>query len=201
MRVTVGNGGTGQAPGTKGNPTGYQVNMVLSQDATVPMGWATQPVYAGYTPDDFVEDMLVLGGRISNTDSVPAGGSVTYNLPIPIPAKTAPGVYCLAAVVDPGNVVMEANEANNITYLRLQIAAEETAGIRPPPGVGLWVMPFGVGGTRLDAIKPTGLTDYAGLTNAPFGWHLGLRHGYASAIPNPVIGYYRWMYRRKGTSN
>lgn len=198
LNVTVNNRGRGTAPGITGNPSGYQVDLVFSQDADVPLEWATQPTYTGYTRDDFVEDMLMLGGRISNTQNVAAGASVSYSISVPIPRKTAPGVYCIAAVVDPGKSVFEFNEGNNIYCHRVLVAAAPDAGVRPPPGIPVWVMPWGVGGIRVDSIKPTGLVDYAGIANAPFGWRLGLRHGYQDSIPNANIKYYRWLYRPQG---
>jgi len=200
LRVTIRNLGLASAPGTNDHPPdqAYMVDLILSEDENVPVEWGVQPVYTGHTPDDFVEDMLLQGGRISNTRSIPRRDSTMYTLSVPIPKDTAPGVYCLAAVVDPGNNVFESNEANNVYCLRIQIAAADTPKIQAPPGQ--WIMPYGVGGTRLDRIKPSGLVDYAGITNAPFGWRLGLRHGYASSIPNATLAYYRWIYRRQGTT-
>ncbi len=203
LKITVTNEGRGPASGTNDAPAtqSYMVDLVLSQDEEVPMGWATQPTYAGYTEDDFVEDMLLLGGRLSNTRTVAGGDSTTYTESVPIPANTEPGVYCLAAVVDPGNNVFEFDESDNIYYHRIRIAPAEEEEIQPPQNVtGLWVMPWGVGGTRLDRIKSSGLVDYAGITDAPFGWRLGLRHGYDNAIPNNTVKYYRWLYRKAGTA-
>ena len=60
-----------------------------------------------------------------------------------------------------------------------------------------------VGGTTLNHIKPTGLTDYRDslstvmMNDAPFGGRLGLRHGYDRRIPTPQMTYYRWLYRRQ----
>jgi len=90
--------------------------------------------------------------------------------------------------------------------------------VDPPPGVSLWVMPYMVGGIRLDQIKPKwqknwiwhamdadptkrGLTDYGGILDAPFGGWLGFRHGYSGAIP--IAGpnkpfYYRWLHKKEG---
>jgi len=73
----------------------------------------------------------------------------------------------------------------------------------PPDAVGLWVMPWGVGGTRLDSIKPTGLTDYVDggsghlMSNAPFGGWLGFRVGAANAVPTLDVYYYRLQYRHE----
>ena len=74
----------------------------------------------------------------------------------------------------------------------------------PPPDVtGFWVMSWGVGGTRLDAIKPTGLTDYVDarsghlMLDAPFGGQLGFRVGAANAVPTADVYYYRLQYRHE----
>ncbi len=73
----------------------------------------------------------------------------------------------------------------------------------PPPGVSLWVMPWGVGGIRLDQIKPSGLTNFTDKdgtwVDVPFGERLGFRHGYSSGIPYDLPGkpaYYRWLYNK-----
>ena len=73
----------------------------------------------------------------------------------------------------------------------------------PPDATGLWVMPWGVGGTRLDAIDPSGLTNYTDsgtgylMHDAPFGSRLGFRVGTANAIPTPDVYYYRLEYRHE----
>jgi hypothetical protein len=76
--------------------------------------------------------------------------------------------------------------------------------IDPPLGVSLWVMPYAVGGTRLDKIKqPSGVTDYGTMIDAPFGSRLGFRHGYSSVFPDNNPGkpfYYRWRYKKEGDS-
>jgi hypothetical protein len=77
------------------------------------------------------------------------------------------------------------------------------------PGVdatGVWVLPYGVGGTRLDQIKPTGLVDYTDggsgfhMVDAPFGGHLGFRLGSANVIPTPGIYYYRFQYKAEAAA-
>jgi hypothetical protein len=72
------------------------------------------------------------------------------------------------------------------------------------PGVdatGTWIMPYGVGGTPLYRIKPTGLTDYndggRSMIDAPFGGHLGFRLGRANVIPTAQLYYYRFQYRHE----
>jgi hypothetical protein len=207
LAITVYNKGTAPAPGTQQSPANksYMVDIVLSQDSVIPVEWATQPVYQGLTKDDFVEDMLMLGGRISNTQTLPNGGQIAYKLSTHIPLRTEPGVYCLAAVVDAGDNVAEWREDNNVAYYTIRIGAADEPNTRVPPGVGTWVMPYAVGDTLVTRIKPTGFTDYVdtisslNMTDAPFGSQLGLRHGYDSQLPNPMIANYRWTYRRQGT--
>lgn len=99
--------------------------------------------------------------------------------------------------------------------------------VHPPSGVSIWVMPYGVGGIRLDQIHPRwqknpigpgwhvidptpesyGLTDFADSNGTwvdiPFGSTLGFRHGYSSGIPYNVAGkpaYYRWRYSKLDSS-
>ncbi|MBU0609574.1 MAG: hypothetical protein KKI08_16935 [Armatimonadetes bacterium] len=208
LSITVSNKGTAPAPGTKQSPAdqSYMVDIVLSRDSVIPVEWATQPVYQGLTRDDFVEDMLMLGGRISNTDTLAPGKQVTYKLTTHIPLRTEPGVYCLAAVVDAGENVAELREANNVAYFTIRIGAANDPHTNTPPGVGTWVLPYAVGNTLVTRIKPTGFMDYVdtmsglAMNDAPFGSRLGLRHGYDAALPNGQIAYYRWTYRRQGAT-
>lgn len=206
LKIVVSNKGTAAAPGTKDGAPGqaYMVDIVLSADSVIPVEWATQPVYQGLTKDDFVEDMLMLGGRVSNTDSLAPGAQATYTLKTHIPARTPPGIYYLAAVADAGENVAESRENNNVRYYMLRVGAAADPGTRKPAGVNLWVMPYAVGNTPVNRIKPSGFTDYTdslsgfSMVNAPFGSHLGLRHGYDERLPNAAIAYYRWSYRRTG---
>ena len=180
VKVTVQNKGKGSAPGTAAGAKGYMVDLILSSDSYVPLKPAVYPSYAGATDADFLEDMLMRGGRISNTQTLAAGASAVYTLPVLIPKRTPPGIYCLAAYVDSQAAVAESNETNNISCYRLLVAQAE-AGIVAPPATPLWVMPYGVGGTMLNHIKPSGLVDYLdsldgiNVQNAPFGGRLGFR--------------------------
>jgi len=75
--------------------------------------------------------------------------------------------------------------------------------VPPVDATGVWIMPYGVGGTRLDGIKPSGLTNYTdsisglNMVDAPFGGRLGFRLGSANAIPTPDITYYRFQYKHE----
>ncbi|GAB6274526.1 MAG: hypothetical protein STSR0004_13890 [Peptococcaceae bacterium] len=205
LKVIVKNNGPGEAPGTaEVEPHwAYMVDLVLSSDYSIPVKWAVQPVYQGKTKDDFVEDMLILGGRISNTKSIPSGGQVIYTLPAYIPKKTSPGVYYLGAVADPGNNVKETNENNNIYRHKIEILPPEPPVVKPPAGINSWIMPYGIGGTPLNQIKPGGLVDYTDwisgekMNNAPFGGRLGFRHLSSNNIPTQEIKYYRWLYKHE----
>ncbi len=77
--------------------------------------------------------------------------------------------------------------------------------ITAAPGIdadGTWILPYGVGGTRLDGIQPDGLTDYTDsisnllMEDAPFGSRLGFRIGAANVIPTEGIAYYRLLYKQ-----
>ena len=86
-----------------------------------------------------------------------------------------------------------------------------------PAGVSTWVMPYAVGNTRIWGtppgaapapapagwVKSDGLTDYVvddgDFVDAPFGGRLGFRLGHSNNIPDG-IKYYRWSYRKDGTS-
>jgi hypothetical protein len=76
----------------------------------------------------------------------------------------------------------------------------------PIDAVGKWIMLYGVGDTRLDQIKSTGLTDYTdGLSgffmkDAPFGGRLGLRLGYDKTFPTASVTYYRLQYQYENES-
>lgn len=208
VTVTVTNKGLVKALGTNEGPANkaYMVDLVWSSDSIIPMKSAVQPVYQGLTKEDFVEDMLVLGGRISNTDSIPPGGSVTYSLPAYAPKYIKPGTYWLGAVVDSQARVAESNEANDTTSIKVEIGTPLTVTTTVPAGTDYWVMPWKVGNTALYSIKPTGLTDYTDglsgrlMTDAPFGGHLGFRHGYDSRLPTDTLHYYRWLYQPVGGS-
>lgn len=87
-----------------------------------------------------------------------------------------------------------------------------------PPGVGQWILAFSVGGTMIwgnpaggaDApglgwVKKNGRTDYseggATYVDAPFGGGLAFRLDHSPQLANSgVVKYYRWSYRRVGTS-
>lgn len=208
VTVTVTNKGLVKALGTSEGPAdkAYMVDLVWSADSVIPAKTAVQPVYQGLTREDFVEDMLVLGGRISNTQSIPPGHSVTYTLPAYVPRNIKPGTYWLGAYVDSLSHVAETNEANNTTSTKVLIGAATTVTTTVPAGTDYWVMPWAVGNTPLYAIKATGLTDYTDglsgrlMSDAPFGGHLGLRHGYDSRMPTDTLYYYRWLYQPIGAT-
>ena len=79
--------------------------------------------------------------------------------------------------------------------------------VDPPPGVDNWVMPYAVGGmpirgtaavgpSPLGWVRPDGMVNYGGLTDAPFGSVLGFRQQHSLTIPNAGAYYYRWSFRR-----
>lgn len=90
--------------------------------------------------------------------------------------------------------------------------------VDPPPGVTVWVMPYAVGNTRIWGSPPPpgpgdpipvapagwvrtdGYTDYAEGTEAPFGRRIGLRMVSSAVIPYAGLAFFRWSYRKVGTT-
>lgn len=131
--ITVTNSGSADAVGTDTAPAdGYMVDLVLSSDATAPVAFAVLP-----SPYQFVEDMLVQGGRVSNTDTLAAGAAKTYSGhggPIP-PGTPSPAFLC--AVVDPGTKIAESDESNNTSCVEVEITPPAKACVTfetPPLG-------------------------------------------------------------------
>jgi hypothetical protein len=117
IKVRALNVGTAPAPGTNGTlspANGFMIDVMLSSDTSVPAGFAV------YSPS-YSEDVLLLGGRISNTYDLPAGGNNSYSSGATIPANTPPGIYYLAVRIDPGNKVAESNEGDNTFFQRIRI--------------------------------------------------------------------------------
>jgi hypothetical protein len=115
VKLKVWNAGNAPAAGTDtAGRSGYMVDLMLSTDTTVPAGWAT------YSPN-FSEDVLLKGGRVSNTKTLNPGQSEVYPVGGGIPADTPPGVYYICAKVDAGNKITESNEGNNSFCKRVYI--------------------------------------------------------------------------------
>jgi subtilase family serine protease len=115
IKLRVWNPGTAPAAGTDtaGN-NGYMVDLMLSTDTNTPGGWA---VYSA----NFSEDVLLKGGRISNTKTLNPGQSRIYPVGGGIPADTPSGTYYICAKVDAGNKITESNEGNNSYCKRVYI--------------------------------------------------------------------------------
>jgi len=113
VRLLVRNQGNGNALGTvDGN--GYQVDLILSSDR------ASRPEFATYS-DQYHDNVLLKGGRVVRTRSLAPGASQTYLPNAVLPSKIASGDYYLCARVDPGNVVRETNERDNLSCTPLRI--------------------------------------------------------------------------------
>ena len=117
IKLVGANIGTAPAPGTVGTlaPTGgYMIDLVLSKDKDCP------PQFAVYSPN-FSEDVLLLGGRVSNTVDLAPGASKSYEVGATIPGDTPPGRYYLVARIDAGNKVDESNEKDNVIAIPISI--------------------------------------------------------------------------------
>ena len=121
IRLIVKNVGRAVAPGTENHPTGYMVDLTLGRDAAVPPG------FRAFSPN-FVEDVLLKGGRVSRTADLAPGAFRQYAVGAGIPADTPPGDYFLCATVDPGAAVPESNEGNNTTCRRIRIQPRLNVG-------------------------------------------------------------------------
>ncbi|MBU1694914.1 MAG: hypothetical protein KJ726_06355 [Verrucomicrobia bacterium] len=119
VTVMVTNTGQAAALGTldAGNK-GYMIDLIVSRDTKYAGGWAVLP-----QPYTFQEDMLLEGGRISHTRTIPAPGGDYYVLTgaLRIAAGTVPTgslmtTVFVGAVVDPGDQVSELDEGNNVSF-------------------------------------------------------------------------------------
>jgi hypothetical protein len=121
-KVVVKNIGKSIARGTStaGN-RGYMVDVVLSSDTHVPVG------LAGYSPN-FSDDVLLKGGRISNTPDLLPDQSRTFflNNVLIIPYDTKSGKYSLGGIVDSGKKITENRENNNTTCRKLRVEGNST---------------------------------------------------------------------------
>ena len=121
LKVMAQNRGVIPAPGTIGilNPSnGYVIDIVLSKDPEVPAGYAT------YAPH-YSEDVLLKGGRISNTADLRPGAKKKFRTGGGIPDDTPTGQYFVCARIDSANKVPESNESNNVRCAKIKIQGKE----------------------------------------------------------------------------
>ncbi len=115
--ITVKNSGNAKALGTDASGSeGFMVDLVLSADATVPVVAAVVP-----SPYLFTEDMLVIGGRVSNTLTLGPGDTKTYSGHGGPILPGTPSIAHLCAVVDPFGKITESNETNNTSCVEVKI--------------------------------------------------------------------------------
>ena len=117
IKVYAINNGGAAAAGTTGSlspANGFMIDLMLSKDNTSPA------IFATYSPN-YADDVLLLGGRISNTLDLGAGNSGSYATGATIPADTPPGTYYLSLRIDPANKVAESNENDNTFFLRIKV--------------------------------------------------------------------------------
>lgn len=116
LKIIVYNKGSTKALGTNdAGADGYMVDLVLSTDTHVPVQFAVLPI-----PYTFTEDMLLKGGRISNSVTLAPGQSKTYLVGGEIP-RGSPSAAYLCAVVDPGKKIDESDENNNTDFRPVNI--------------------------------------------------------------------------------
>ena len=149
------------------------------------------------------------GGFLYAAD--PGSGSLTalYASPEPMPrgfARSAAGQLYITKASSAGTIFKldpGAGTAVQVYDLGGDAAICDLAfrASSPPQPVatGTWVMPYGLSAFRVDQIKPTGLVDYGGVVDAPFGGKLGFRFDSSNDVPGPATHYYRLSYRRQGS--
>ena len=168
----------------------------------------------GFAPDG---TLLLTSGNTSSAGLYEADvptGTLTRLLQLP---------YLTGFAFDPGGALHVTYHGTQIDILDLEGLDTRVAHIDPsqvwicdvgfrdlerdkPNARGLWVMPQAIGETRLDFLKPTGLLDYRdkasgiAMTDAPFGGTLALVLNSADAIPTADVYYYRFRYRRQGST-
>ena len=94
----------------------YIVDIVLSSDLIAPVQYAAPlgPVIS--------EDVLIEPGRLDNGPPLGTNSSAVVHVGIgPLPLGIRPGRYGLCAVVDPGNLLLESDEKNNVFCLPVEI--------------------------------------------------------------------------------
>ena len=117
IKVYAMNNGSAAAAGTTGTlspANGFMIDVMLSKDKLSPASFAT------YSPN-YSDDVLLLGGRISNTVDLGAGNSGGYATGATIPADTPSGTYYLSLRIDPANKVAESDEDDNTFFLRIKV--------------------------------------------------------------------------------
>lgn len=149
-KVTVKNIGSAKAIGTLDDPAkGYMVDLVLSTDLSAPVVFAQLP-----NPYEYQEDMLVIGGRHSNTKTLAPGQEDTYLESFPLPKVMAKpcqlGYFAIGAVADPGKKVAEINENDNTHFFRLKLnCGSSTSTPRPDLVITYMALANPVGGPGL----------------------------------------------------
>ncbi|MBD2481395.1 S8 family serine peptidase [Planktothrix sp. FACHB-1365] len=123
IKVTVKNAGKAIAKGTQtAGSNGYMVDLVLSSDQNIPPG------YSIYSPN-YTEDVLLKGGRISNTPDLKPGEEYTFPDEMGgLPLDTPNGGYYIGAQIDPGQVISELDEKNNFAFSPIKIDEPKTDG-------------------------------------------------------------------------
>jgi hypothetical protein len=123
VKVLARNVGLAAAPGTSGvlSPSnGFMIDVVLSTDTNTPASFAT------FSPN-FSEDVLLQGGRISNTTDLAPSTSKDYigleGGSGRIPVDTPGGAYFVCARIDSGNKVAESDESNNTSCAQIKISS------------------------------------------------------------------------------
>lgn len=125
-RIIARNIGGGTAPGNRARQRGYIIDLMLSSDDRVPEGY-------GRYSENYREDVLLRGGRVSETRNLAGRASAAFLIDDDaIPRDTPPGQYYICGRIDPGDFVSESNENNNVACTPIRVDADPR--LTPPPG-------------------------------------------------------------------
>lgn len=189
-KVTVKNVGSAKAIGTLDDPAkGYMVDLVLSTDASAPIAYAVVP-----NPYEYQEDMLVIGGRHSNTKTLAPGQEDTYLESFPLPKVMAKpcqlGYVAVGAIADPGKKIAETNENDNTNFTRFKLnCGGPTTAPRPDLVITYMALANPVGGPGLPfsdfkiEVKNIGTAPAAGTDTDPNGYMVDIITSSNTAAP------------------
>lgn len=145
---------------------GYMVDLVLSVDGDVPVR------FARFSPN-FRDDVLLRGGRISNTNDLDRGDRQRFEgYRVEVPQDTPLAEYLICAIVDPGDRFSERVETNNVSCEAITVLDE-------PPYVD-----FAVEFLEIQVVCPRGVEML----------HLMFNLSNLGNIPSPEVrGNFAWV--------